>query len=444
MTSILTHRIRFFHQPLAVLCRAAGGLHMLLLAASLAGFNAPAMAAAASADVAAAAIGEVVFIVGQAELQRGGQGRAVEKGQTLQQGDWIKTGINGHVHLRMQDKGFIAVRPGSSLQIRAYAFHPEAAAQNRVLLYLDKGVARTVSGQAGEANRQQYRFTTPIAAIGLRGTDYVVQSQDDLTRVSVLKGAVIVSPLGGGCTADLTSICGGKLAKELSAQSPNAYLEVRQRTTGADVILHENSRDAPNRQTPPRPEEPRANLDSDVTSTRLSESINDTAITPPASVPPATIVWGRWQHVATNTPTVASVATPDRQVTYANGLFALFVPSSEVTLPSGRIGMRYDAGEAWLQDASGALTAVPLSNGSLTLDFNQRQFQTSLNAQLPDATRQLQAQGSITHQGFLIGDPAKSTMNANGAITTQAQEAGYVFDSKQPGGTLSGVTHWRR
>jgi len=442
VTSILTHRIRFFHQPLAVLCRAAGGLYMLLLAASLASFNAHVMAAAASTDVAAAAIGEVVFIVGQAELQRGGQGRAVEKGQTLQQGDWIKTSANGHVHLRMQDKGFIAVRPGSSLQIREYAFHPEAAAQNRVLLHLDKGVARTVSGLAGEANRRQYRFTTPIAAIGLRGTDYVVQSQDDLTRVSVLKGAVIVSPLNGGCNADLTSICGGKLAKELSAQNPNAYLEVRQRTAGTDVILHENGRDAPNRQTPPRPEEPSAKLDNDITSTRLSESING-PITPPAPVPPATIVWGRWQHVATNTPTVASLVTPDRQVTYANELFALFAPTTEVVLPSGRIGMRYDAGEAWLQDAAGALTAVPLSNGSLTLDFNQRQFQTSLNAQLPDATRQLQAQGSITFQGFLISDPRKSNMNANGAITTQAQEAGYVFDSQQPGGVLSGVTHWK-
>ena len=35
-------------------------------------------------------------------------------------------------------------------------------------------------------------------------------------------------------------------------------------------------------------------------------------------------------------------------------------------------------------------------------------------------------------------------MNLAGALSHQANEAGYVFDSKQPAGTLYGVTHWKR
>lgn len=385
-------------------------------------------------------IGQVVFFAGEARVERGGTVLPAAKSLAVEEGDWISTGADGHVHLRMHDSGFIAVRPASRLQIRQYQYKPEAPDANRVLLHLETGTARTASGKAGEANKERYRFTTPVAAIGLRGTDYVVQSERDLTRVSVLRGAIVVNPLGAGCGAELLAPCATPYMRELTAKTPNAYLEVRVRSNVPEVILHENGRGMQVPQSQPHPEEPRVKLEKEVLQV-LESGQQATPVTPP---PPPTIVWGRWRDVATPTPTLVSQISPEREITYSNELFGLLRPAETVTLPRGVIGMRYNAGEAWLKNGQGELLAVPLSQGALTLDFDRRQFSTSLRADLPDATQQLQAQGQITRQGFLVGDAARSSMNVAGTINSQAQEAGYLFDSKQPGGTLYGATHWKR
>lgn len=392
------------------------------------------------AGEAETAIGQVVFIAGEAQLQRGPQTLHVSKALLLQEGDWIKTGANGHVHLRMRDQGFIAVRPGSSLQIRQYQYKPDAPDANRVLLHLESGVARTASGKAGEANRERYRFTTPIAAVGLRGTDYVVLAEPGLTRVNVLRGAIVLNPLGAGCSADLLSPCVTPHMRELSAQTPNASLEVRMRGSMPEVILHENGQGAQKLQTR-HPEEPQAKMEKEALQALQSGLVNTT---PPSPSSPPAIVWGRWQHVATPTPTLVSQLNPERKISYSNELFGLLRPTGPVTLPRGTVGMQYNAGEAWFKTGQGNLLPVHLSQGALHLDFDQRQFRTSLIAALPDAPQQLQAQGNISFQGNFQSDASRSSMNVAGTITSQAQEAGYLFDSKQPGGTLYGATHWKR
>ena len=123
----------------------------------------------------AATIGTITFQVGDTRLERNGTTTAITKGQTLLVGDRLLTGADGHVHARMIDNGFISVRPSARLHIQSYTYAPQDPSANRVGLMLESGVARTISGKAGEASREHYRFNTPIAAIGLRGTDYVVR-----------------------------------------------------------------------------------------------------------------------------------------------------------------------------------------------------------------------------------------------------------------------------
>lgn len=387
-----------------------------------------------------AAAGEAVFVVGAVQLERAGVIQTLLKGHPVREGDWVRTGADGHAHLRMHDQGFIAVRPGSRLQIRYYAYHPENPSANRVQLNLESGVARTVSGKAGETNKDRYRFNTPLAAIGLRGTDYVVQSVKDATRIGVLRGEVLVSPIGGGCEADSLGPCHDALARALNAHNPRAYLEVRIGANTPEVLLIENGANAPDRSAPARPEEPRALIDETHAGIRLAESLV------PAPAPlPAVIVWGRWQRVALDTPTVVSLLSPEREVTYANDLFALLRPTGPISLPQGMVSLGWAGGEAWLRGAQGQLTAAPLSAGHLTLDFNSRQFYTRLTA-YPDggAPLALQAQGKITSQGNLVADLERSSMNMAGVISDQATEAGYVFDRQLSDGTMLGVTHWKR
>ena len=182
---------------------------------------------AAAAAQAATVVGRVVFLAGTAQaLSTQGAVRALADGDGILAGEQVVTAADSYVHLRMIDQAFVAVRPQSRLSIELYEYDAQKPAASRIRLSLERGNTRTVSGKGGEAARQGYRFNTPMAAIGLRGTDYTVAALDDATRVSVTRGAVAVTPLGNGCQADALGPCAGPSTRELSANMAHAYLEV--------------------------------------------------------------------------------------------------------------------------------------------------------------------------------------------------------------------------
>lgn len=413
------------------------------------------LASAQGAD----SIGTVTFQVGDARLDRNGQAILLTKGQELKVGDRILTGADGHVHVRMVDSGFISVRPSSRLHIQSYNYAPNNPAANRVGILLENGVSRTISGRAGEAAREHYRFNTPVAAIGLRGTDYVVQSLTDTTRVSVLKGAVTLSPYGPDCQANTLSPCTGPFVRELAAVVPHAYMEVRTQGGPPVIVPPENGRDAPNRISPPRPEERQVQAERQLTSTLAADALPSVESRPEVVPPPGTpepvlrpeIAWGRWSSVALqDTPTLVSLKTDDREITYVNSLFGLLRPAGTPQLPTGGVvAMNYAQGEAYSQSvaagASSALVPVALSNGKLQLDFNNRQFSTSLEAAAAGKTYALHAQGPIQFQGFLYSDASRSNMTLAGTLSNNANEAGYLFDTRLASDqTLIGATRWKR
>lgn len=427
-------------------------------------------------------IGTITFQIGDTRLERDGTSTPITKGQTLKEGDRLITGADGHVHARMVDDGFISVRPSSRLYIQSYVYAPQDRAANRVGLTLESGVSRTISGKAGEAARENYRFNTPVAAIGLRGTDYVVQALPEITRVSVSKGAVTMSAFGPGCLANSLSPCTGPLVRELSAAIPHAYMEVRTQG-GLPVIVSPGiGRDAPNQTVPPRPEELRVFVERPLTTALASELLGNIPtppeVTPPIVTPPIVpiaivtppivpkpivtppivpkpivpeIAWGRWSSVAlNNVPTIASFAYSDFEITFSNSFFGLLRPSNSTRYPdSGVIGMNLLQGDVYLQTTqpglAKTLTQGRLANGSLQLDFNKRQFATQLTTVANGTPYELNSQGTIYSQGMFVGDAARSNMDVLGAMSNNAKEAGYLFDALvAPNQKLVGVTRWGR
>jgi hypothetical protein len=416
-----------------------------------------------------ASIGIVTFVVGDTRLDRSGTITPLTKGLALQVGDSLLTGANGHVHARMVDNGFISVRPSGRMHIHSYTYNPQDPSANRVGLMLESGVARTISGKAGESAREHYRFNTPLAAIGLRGTDYVVQALPEVTRVSVLKGAVTLSAFGPSCLSASLSPCTGPLVRELAAGIPHAYMEVRALGGLPVIIAPDQGKDAPNKVVPPRPEEVGATPDRQLSnataanlvrdSTKAAEAQADAAALaaesklPVIAVPLPQIVWGRWSSLAlagSATPNIASLITPDREITYGNDLFGLLRPTNSVRFPSeGVLSMSFQQGEAYFQmqqpGAAQQITPASLSATKLQLDFNTLQFATSLSATAKDRTYDLHAQGKIHAQGLLMVDATRSNMYLAGALSNNAQEAGYLFDANlAPNQALVGVTRWSR
>ncbi|MCX7177000.1 MAG: FecR family protein [Proteobacteria bacterium] len=202
----------------------------------------------AAAKAADAPVGEVSFLIGSARVAAGPDSpRDLVRGDRVSAGQVIETGDNGHVHLRFVDDGTVAIRPQSRLRIEDFHYDPANPRENRIKFSLEQGTLRSITGRAGEAAKDRYRLNTPIAAIGIKGTDFIVQVVNDTTRVAVNSGAIVLAPLGEGCPANALGACSTAGARELSAAMVGRYLELKARYSVPELIQIDPSSTFPDR-----------------------------------------------------------------------------------------------------------------------------------------------------------------------------------------------------
>ena len=159
-----------------------------------------ALADGARGTEAADQVGEATLVIGMVSVvSSDGVARPVQRGSAIRVGDRLETGAGGHVHLHFVDGGRLSVRPSSRLQIENYSRSGEQPALTAIKLRLDEGVVRSITGAWGEAARERFRLNTPLAAIGVKGTDFVVKADANLTQASVYTGAIMLTPLASGC-----------------------------------------------------------------------------------------------------------------------------------------------------------------------------------------------------------------------------------------------------
>jgi hypothetical protein len=189
-------------------------------------FALAAMAAvpAAAADSAGTpdAVGEATLVIGVARITSAkGEVRPLDRGTTIHVGDRIETGEGGHVHMRFVDGGRLSVRASSRLQVENYSRSTDKTTLTAIKFRLDEGVVRSVTGAWGEAARDRFRLNTPVAAIGVKGTDFVVKSDANNTLASVYTGAIVLTALAGGCQASLGPCMNGSerlLSEDMKGQ----------------------------------------------------------------------------------------------------------------------------------------------------------------------------------------------------------------------------------
>lgn len=412
--------------------------------------------------------GSVVFVSGPAHLVAADGTRvALQTGAQVRQGDHVSTGKDGYVHVRMIDNAFVAIRPESKFAVELYEYDAANPSASRIKLNLHNGNARTVSGKGGEAAKQNYRFNTPMAAIGLRGTDYTVVSSNDATRVSVSRGAVAVTPLGSDCTSGTLGPCATGSTRELNASLSHAYLEVSARSVAPVLVRPEQDPHGSSSQNPVnRPEEPRAESKSDVkladskdaanlvAADRLAGGLGAAAPVPAPPVeavppPPPQFVWGRWSTYAKSgagSPAMASLlAEGTREIVFMNDVFGLLrngaLPND---IPAqGTFSFELANSEAYTL-AKGQLTPAQVTGGTFGVDFSQRTFSTTLSVAHAQGVEQLNAAGKVQFQGQMFSDPARSNMNMSGAVAGSGMEAAYIFDKQLSSGGLLGAVRWVR
>ena len=115
--------------------------------------------------------GVVVLAEGDAKVASGGKpAHPVKVGDVVNEGDVLTSSKQGEIHLKMQDTGFIVVRPSTQFEIVAYK--ADGGDDDKGVLKLIAGGIRSISGWMGKFNQRSYVVKTATATIGIRGTDH--------------------------------------------------------------------------------------------------------------------------------------------------------------------------------------------------------------------------------------------------------------------------------
>lgn len=120
-----------------------------------------------SADTA----GRIEFVEGDVRIVAPDRKeRRAVKGEPVRVAETIVSGQDGEVHVRMDDSGYLAVRPGTRLVITDYRARGDA--EDRSVLKLLVGTFRSITGWIPRVAPRNYRIEALTATIGVRGTDH--------------------------------------------------------------------------------------------------------------------------------------------------------------------------------------------------------------------------------------------------------------------------------
>ena len=139
--------------------------------------------------LAVAEVGKVQFVTGNVTaIDVNGTTRALTKGADIQNGDMIQT-ADGRAQVRFIDGGYMSFQPNTEFKVEDYHFSGQADGSEKGFFRLVKGSLRAITGLIGKSNKQAWRMNTPVATIGIRGTETLSEFKDGVLRVTVGDGA---------------------------------------------------------------------------------------------------------------------------------------------------------------------------------------------------------------------------------------------------------------
>lgn len=126
-------------------------------------------------------------------------GAALSAGQPLPEGSELVTDAGGHVTVRLVDGTLLRLRPGSRASLSESRRVPGTDA-TQAAARLEQGRIE-VQARKAPAGRPGFRIGTPQGVLGVRGTEFRVSVDADVTRGEVLEGLVAVSGAARGAPA---------------------------------------------------------------------------------------------------------------------------------------------------------------------------------------------------------------------------------------------------
>jgi len=162
--------------------------------AVVAGFAAFAMSGLSFAQGAQGYVQEVSGdVMGQV-----GPGRPahVAKGQTLVNNATVTTGPQSFAVLKFEDGTAVLLKENTSFQVQHYTYNPKAPENANAIFNLVRGGLRMITGLVTSRNRDALKVATPLATIGIRGTEFMAVLVNPL-YLQVINGAITATNAAG-------------------------------------------------------------------------------------------------------------------------------------------------------------------------------------------------------------------------------------------------------
>ena len=138
-----------------------------------AGVMAVASSSASAQAVAAMSAARVMSVSGDVKvIDAQGTTRALVKGAEVRSGEKIITADGALAQIRLNDGGFMSIRPGTEMVIDRFNYDEKNAANSNLLISLLRGGMRSISGMIGKTNPDGYQIKSNTATVGIRGTDH--------------------------------------------------------------------------------------------------------------------------------------------------------------------------------------------------------------------------------------------------------------------------------
>lgn len=118
-------------------------------------------------SIASAQVAAVVAIRGDVEVN----GAKVEQGALVDNGDTIEAADRSFAVLRFTDGSKVTIRPSSVFTIDNFSY---MEGKDEARFALATGGLRIVTGAIAKSNPENYTLNTPVALMGVRGTEFAI------------------------------------------------------------------------------------------------------------------------------------------------------------------------------------------------------------------------------------------------------------------------------
>jgi len=144
-------------------------------------------------------VGSISDVKGAAEIVSDGERAAAAKDAAINLNDELTTGADGYLQVTFRDDTVLTLAEDAHVVIDRYVYDPDQGVGD-VLLTTTQGAFRFATGKLKELSQKNVQVSTPVADVGIRGTEFWGGPVDGQYSVVLLDGEISVKNGAGTVT----------------------------------------------------------------------------------------------------------------------------------------------------------------------------------------------------------------------------------------------------